>query len=87
MAGMERTLGTEPAASVEAALFGRGGGLGSGIASGRDAAAGAAELIEQAQRILTELETGAVGVVLTIGPFDLYGFTIPAIPLNFKLKR
>lgn len=60
----------------------------SGIFGGgiRQDVAGAGELIEQAQRILTDLETGAKGLDLTIGPFQFEGLTIPAIPLHFKLR-
>lgn len=82
---------------VEASLFRGGGGLGSGIRDGRDAVAGASELVADAQRILADLEHGATGVELVVGPIvlgpwtiaerALGPFTIPAIPLHFKLEK
>ena len=80
----EQTQPDQPTAEPQGIFGGR---LGSGVADARDAAAGAAELVANAQRILTELEKGERGLTLTVGPFTGWGIVIPEIPIRFRLTR
>ena len=73
---------------VEAAGILRGGpGLGSGVGDFREAADNAARLTAKVDQIIDELRSGATGVEILVGPLEIFGLTIPEIPLRFKLTK
>jgi len=72
--------------AVEAQAFGRGG-IGSGVGDFRQAADNAARVTAKAEAILDQLASGETGLQVTVGPFDLFGLTVPAIPLSFRLDK